>query len=813
MATQRQDDEQPTDAQPDRRTPAAGSRPRSLSEALRALTDEQLLELFRHRPDLAVPPVVDFGMLAARATGRASVGRALNLLDAAAVQVVEVLAVAPEPVSLPEVSRLWGAPAAEPVARLRSLALVWGPAGALRLVRGARESAGPFPAGLGPPLAEALGRRSPSRLADLVEDLGLPPADDPDSAVPLLCGHLARHDVLSELLSTAPQGTSQVLDRLTWAGPVGQVSQADRVVRAGTAATAVEWLLARGLLAVVDADHVVLPREVGIALRGGVVHARAETVPPPLVTAARKPEHVDGAAAAAASGAIRLVEALGELWGAAPPPRLRSGGLGVRELRRTATALEVSEQVGALMIEVAYAAGLVADDREADPHFAPTPSYDAWCAAPLGTRWAWLASAWLGTTRVPALVGTRDERGAVRAAMGPDVDRAAAPHLRRQVLDAVAQACREGPHAVDVESLRARLDWLSPRTASAFRDAFVGWVLDEAATLGLTAAGALARPGLALLAPPEGDASGFEAAADALDAALPEPVDHVLIQADLTAVAPGPLEPALARELTLIADVESRGGATVYRFTPGSVRRALDAGRTGEEILTLLAARSRTPVPQVLSYLVQDTARRHGHIRIGSAQAYVRAEEPAILSEVLADRRAGTLRLRRLAPTVLAAQAAPHEVLEVLRAIGLAPVAETVDGDVVVGRPQAHRTPACQPPTPVGTGRAPEEGQLLATVRALRASVNRPEPAPVAPAGPALQPTDPVNALAALRQAATERQAVWIGYVDGDGRTSRRLVEPLSVESGRVTVMDCATSDIKVLSVHRVSAVGQPLDG
>ena len=52
-----------------------------------------------------------------------------------------------------------------------------------------------------------------------------------------------------------------------------------------------------------------------------------------------------------------------------------------------------------------------------------------------------------------------------------------------------------------------------------------------------------------------------------LAAVLPEPLDHILIQADLTAVAPGPLRPDIARELAVLADVESRGGATVHRFT------------------------------------------------------------------------------------------------------------------------------------------------------------------------------------------------------------------------------------------------------
>ena len=110
----------------------------------------------------------------------------------------------------------------------------------------------------------------------------------------------------------------------------------------------------------------------------------------------------------------------------------------------------------------------------------------------------------------------------------------------------------------------------------------------------------------------------------------------MLLQADLTAVAPGPLVTDLAHELSLVADVESKGGATVYRFTEGSVRRALDSGRTTSELHALLAQHSSTPVPQALTYLVDDVARRHGRIRVGTAGAYIRSDDPAVLAEILA---------------------------------------------------------------------------------------------------------------------------------------------------------------------------------
>ncbi|MYR47350.1 helicase-associated domain-containing protein, partial [Streptomyces sp. SID5910] len=217
-------------------------------------------------------------------------------------------------------------------------------------------------------------------------------------------------------------------------------------------------------------------------------------------------------------------------------------------------------------------------------------------------------------------------------------------------------------------------------------------------------------------------AAATATAARLLAPLLPEPLDHVLLQADLTAVAPGPLERPLADTLGVLADVESRGGATVYRFTPGSVRRALDAGRTAADLHAFLARHSRTPVPQPLTYLIDDVARRHGQLRVGAASAYVRCDDDATLDEILADKRAAGLGLRRLAPTVLAAGADPAGLLEGLRAMGFAPAAESAGGDVLISRADAHRTPPRAAPAPVPDGPpVPDDTLLAAAIRAVRA--------------------------------------------------------------------------------------------
>ena len=786
--------------------PPAASSPRTLAEDLRTRSDEALEALVVARPDLAAPLPSSTTALATRATTRASTQRALDRLTTPVLQVAEVLAVLPEPTSVTAVSRTWGARANDVVDVLRTRALLWGPDRRLHLVHAVRELLGPHPAGLGPALADALGRRSPQRLSDLLEDLGLEVSHDPEVALARLSAHLGDVDAVQELLTRAPEGVRTVLDKLAWGPPTGAVDRADRQVRAATSASPVDWLLAHGLLAVAGPGTVVLPREVGLVLRGQHVHRTPDRQPPALPTTARRADQVAAGAAEAAAETCRLVEELGRLWGAAPPPVLRGGGVGVREMRRTASALEVDEATAALVVETAWIAGLVADDGEVEPRWLPTTAFDAWREEEVGERWLSLASAWLATTRVPAMVGTRDTKDAVRNALGPDLDRASALAVRTAVL-AELSALPEGAVAT-ADDLAARLRWAAPRRATRLRDDLVTWTLRDAGWLGVVGAGALSPAGRALLVPDD------DAAVAALSASLPTPVHEVLLQADLTAVAPGPLEAHLARRLESLARVESRGGATVYRFDPTTVRKGLDDGQTGDEALSFLAQVSATGVPQPLEYLVRDVARRHGRVRVGRAGSYVRAEDPALLAELLSDKRCAGLGLRSLAPTVLACAADPDDVLAVLRQVGVAPAAEGPDGELLVRRATELRSGARPLPRPV-TGEPPPPGPALvsAAVRSVRAgdedlaaSERRRASTPEAPP---LPPLDPTTSLALLREAALTRRAVWIGYVDGQGQARRHLVEPVEVDGGRVTAFDRAEGVVRHYSVHRVTGVAE----
>ncbi|MGW1724884.1 helicase-associated domain-containing protein [Streptomyces sp. NPDC002306] len=846
--------------------------PRSLAEALRVREDSSLAALLRSRPDLITPVPTDLTQLATRAGTRASVVRALERLDRFALQTAEALAVADDPASYGELLALMAGDDGDPavaaalpgaLAVLREQALVWGGDDRLRLVRTARELLAPSPqhpspTGLGPTVQEATAAMSPGRIQEIVTAAGLTSTHDAVSAAAALTALFTDRARMDTLLGEAPADSLDVLDRLVWGPPYGQVT-ADPAAR-------LRWLLDRGLLLPTAPGTVVLPREVALHLRAGRAHHAPEPVPPAVdPAAAHALAVVDATAAGQAYTALSTVEELLKDWDEGGPTVLRAGGLSVRDLKRTAVALDVAEPVAAFWVELAYAAGLLASDGEADERYAATPAYDEWLERPPAERWARLAEAWLSATRTSGVVGGRDAKERALSALGPGLDRSAAPEVRHRVLTLLA-GLPEGA-APASGTVLARLRWErplrgrgTPGTPRAgdpegegddLRSRLARWTLSEAETLGVTGRGALSAHGRALLGAPEPRAAAADAsagpggrlpfphhraapleplspAAQAVASAaatrllaplLPEPLDHVLLQADLTAVAPGPLRRPLADTLGVLADVESKGGATVYRFTPGSVRRALDAGRTASDLQAFLATHSRTPVPQPLAYLIDDVARRHGHLRVGAASAYVRCDDDALLNEIVADKRAAGLRLRRLAPTVLATQADPATLLEGLRAMGYAPAAESAEGDVLIARAHAHRTPPRTAPEPVPDGPPVPDGTLLtAAIRAIRAgdlastAPRKPTADGAPPPGGALPRTGSAETLATMQAAVLTGDTVWIGYVNAEGAASQRVIAPVRVEGGFVTAYDHTADEVRTYPLHRITGVAELAD-
>lgn len=749
---------------------------RSLADDIRGRSDAELTGLMLARPDLARPAPSDLTALAARSSTRASTARAVDGLDTAHLQVLEAAAVATGPVTADGlVEALGGADAtlvSDLLADLWRLALVWRAPEGLVVTRTALEVLGDAVAGLGPSAAD------------------LPGGDAPTTAD-------IRRDV-----DAAPTRARAILDRLAWGPAVGIVPPEDAPGRPGPADDGARWLLTHGLVRAVAADQVALPREVAMVVREGRVH-RATALLPRAATGPQRPvESVDGAAGGAASEVLALIDELIDGWSQEPPRVLRSGGLAVRDLRSAASRLDTTEEHAAFLAELALMADLVADDGEVDPQWVPTAEYDAWQIEPGGERWARLARAWLTSTRAPHRVGSRTDTTAVVNAMGPDVQWPPIRSLRRDALDLLAAAGgADAPEAASSTEVTEAVRWQRPRRVPRTVDTVIDAVLREAAWLGVTGRGAVSSAGRALLG--EDD---LAVVAESIHPHLPAPVDAVLLQADLTAIAPGPVTGSLAAFLRMVSDVESRGGATVHRFSEASIRRCLDAGWTGEDILAGLEDASSTPVPQPLDYLVRDVARRHGTVRVRGVGAVIRSEDEAGLDVMVAHKALAPLALRRIAPTVVTSNASPEVVLDLLRETGFSPMAESASGVVAVPTRPARRVTRSRAVDRTLI-QSLDEAQLATLVAGLRSSeadaAARAAAAPTGRRGPAIPANDPTTSMAVLREAIADGRPVWLGYSDNIGQTQRMLFYPERLDGGRVTgVTDGVT---RTLSIHRIT--------
>jgi len=739
-----------------------------LGSWLADLPDERLIRLLELRPDLAQPPPGSIAALAARAQARQSVKAATDELDFLRLAVIDALLVlhadtAPVPVA--KLLALTGdrAPEAEVLGALDDLkerALVWGDI-SLRVAPDAGAGLSWHPGQV--TLEDA--SQSAEQIAELIDGL-----DDP------------QRELLDKLLEGSPLGRTR---------DAAPGAPADRPV---------PQLLAVGLLRRIDADTVILPRHVGQVLRGEEPGPAQLAAPDPVVATTTAAD-ADAVAAGAAIDLLRELDVLLETLGAAPISELRSGGLGVREVRRLAKVTGIDEARLGLILELASAAGLIAgglpDPQPAGgeaPYWAPTVAADRFAEASPADRWYLLASTWLDLPARPALIGSRGPDAKPYAALSDSLYSTAAPLDRRLLLGMLAEL---PPGAgVNKNTASAALIWRRPRWTKRLQPAPVADLLEEAHLVGLVGRGAISTPGRALV---DDGLKGADAdVVAAMERALPAPIDHFLVQADLTVVVPGPLERHLAEELSAVATVESAGTAMVYRVSEQSIRHALDIGKTADALHTLFDRHSKTTVPQGLTYLIDDVARRHGQLRIGMAASFVRCEDPTLLAQAVASAEAGALGLRALAPTVAISQAPISEVLAALQDAGFAPAAEDSTGTIVDIRARGARVPTPQRRRPHRSIPRPSAESLSAVVGVLRKVTT-------APFGSIR--IDPAVAMSLLQRAAQRQDTVVIGYVDAAGVATQRVVSPITVAGGQLVAFDSASGRAREFAVHRITSV------
>lgn len=719
---------------------------RSLADELRARSDENLRDLFSQRPDLLSPLPTDITALAARASSSPSIARVLDGLNTWEIQVLEILAVLPEPVTLQSLLAITGASGRAPAEKFLTLALIYMDEDQIRILNAVRDGVGPEPAGLGP-----AGLSNPDRWMKKIDG--------------------------------APAAAKAMLEKLTWGPPRGTVSDVKRPT------STVSWLLENQLLTPIDSRTVALPREVGIYLRGNRVHREHFDTPPNYSGKELTIDDVDSAAIGAVIEILHHIEELLHFWAGEPAAALRSGGIGVREVKRACDELGLDESYLTFIVELAYISGFVALHNEEE--FLPTTAFDLWRNKSLEERWIEITSNWLATSRVAGLVG-KSERGYI-APLGPEIDRSAIAHIKKLSLALYAEI---SPRAVDISMLAERIKWERPRKAFGSHHDYVHWIARESQWLGFTGRNALTTFGNALL----------QGKSDiGMQALLPKEIDYILIQADNTAIAPGPLQLELAREMSLIANIESKGGATVYRITEHSIRRALDNGRNSDEIKRFLAKISKTTLPQPLEYMITDIGKRYGKLRVGiSFSSYIRCEDEALVAAILADKKLAHLQFRQLSKSVLMTEGDTHEAINALVESGYFPALEDRDGALIARKHDKARAKSkARPPRISGELSAPSDDLIGAALRALRAgdkAATHRKSAPIVAGTPS-------ETMSTLTLAIKSKATVSIGYADSDGGVSERVIEPIHLLGGVLMAYDHGSDEVLRFSVSRISGV------
>jgi hypothetical protein len=714
----------------------------TFADELRGRSDDDLVKLFELRPDLITPIPADIASLATRATSAPSLIRAIELLNRWQLNLLEACATFENAFTASDVIELTDPSAKGTLEELWSLALLYRDGKKFRTPRAVKDILGENLAGLGPSVAHAIDFKP---------------------------------------LKTAPAAAIELLEKLTWGPPKGQV---DDIHKKGTP---IEWLLKNQFLIPVDSRTVLLPREVALHLRAGKLFKNLSTSEPEVIGKKKSTSEIERASIASITSLLRLISELLNYWAEETPIAIQSGGIGVRDLKKAAEHLGVSEKETAFLAELAYQIAILS--VEPDGRILPNANFDVFLTKSYEAQWRELVETWRESSRVTGLIGRTDSRNIT--ALGIELDRPNATKVRRHIIEILDRHQGISPN---LSELIAAVTWRYPHRKSLNIKDFTEWTVGEAEWLGITGAGALSSFARRLL----NDEKRL-----GLDSALPEPVDHILIQGDNTAIAPGPLTVEVARHLSTFADIESRGSATVYRFSENSIRRGLDHGHTGEEIRNFLKESSKTPIPQPLDYLITDVSRKHGRLRVGYANCYIRCDDESVIAAILKDKKLEHLRLRQIAPHVLIGDSESGEMMEELRESGYFPSGENGQGAVIQMPVSLRAKSRPKPPRIIGDFKNPSKEIMGMALKALRTGERG--------SAKRTQGEIPRNSasqtLEILNEYLGKGVALEIGYADTNGAVSLRTIDPISISLGTLVARDHMTNGVTPFKIARITGV------
>ena len=536
---------------------------------------------------------------------------------------------------------------------------------------------------LGPPLRTVLEAATLSTLRLVAAKLRIRGDGTKLEVIDRLAKFLGDRSEVIELVDDAPPDARDLI--LECAEQGADIEYMDKSAFGGRRASFAlpgDWAIDRGLLWPDGQGSASMPLEIAVALRGTGWRLPFHPQPPAIAVAPVSVEHVESEAASRLLRMLEVTSNILDIAAAEPIPLLKSEQVGVRTVKMLA------KDLGADVDQVTLALQLATDARLLDPlppeppkgrrrKSAPEPtstglipgeSAPGWLAAAPDERATRLLDTWWEAISTPLL----DAKIAAELR-----DSTAHGMVRIHLLEEYARV-EPGTGFAAPYDLTPLLLWHAPLVETEHFDLLLASATKEAELLGLLAFGTATSLGRSMVG-------------GGLDEAVAELVSGAhttaVIGADLTAVVFGPPTPELSRLLDRMGTRESGGTATMWRFTPDSVRSAFDDGATAEQLLDGLRAIAESEIPQALEYLINDVARTHGKLGVVELGCAILSDDPTVLLELVATRKLAKLELASLAPTVVASKSSAAEVISALRAAGYAPVQRTADGNVAVNAP------------------------------------------------------------------------------------------------------------------------------
>jgi hypothetical protein len=785
---------------------------------LAGLDTPQLARVLAKRPDVLEPPwprrLTD---LSVRLSAQESIVAATRELTSPAVQIMcawQLCQALGDDNGVPVATLAgWlGASAAEvtfAVEPLADLALAWIDRAGLVQVPEAMKGNAYARYRLGQPLAPVLSRLTNDQLRDTSKRLGLPAGARKQQLVDSALAFFRDGEQVRKLVADAPVGVAEVLDDFVSDGPEREVDLGFSHIyfrRAHEVETPAAWAVRHYLLVATYEGDAHMPLEVGLALRGPDYRLPFTPNPPRVAVAPVAPERV---AAETSASALRLLDrttTVVEAAAAEPFSLLKTGGIGTRVIKKLAKDTGAATEEIKLVLELAFDTGLlVAEEppppparksrsRKAEPappaRVVPTEEFTRWRGAGSAAQLRTLLCAWW---RLPTyLLG--DEPVDVSA----DI---------RHLILRLHTELDAGTGAVDNGALADLVAWHTSVDPGLLHN-LVSVSLAEAALVGAiasNAAGELARALVSGGADLDIDAPELVKATDELVAGA---CATALFGTDLTAIVTGPPGTELAALLDRVADRETQGSASTWRFSPASVRRALDNGEAPTALIDELGSVARGQLPQPLTYLINDIARRHGEVGVMDVRSVIVGENPGLLAEIAAHRKLAKLSLGSVAPSVLTSTADAATTLTALRDAGYAPVHRASDGSIVVRNEK--------PPVAVAEPFDDDIRELLDARPAVvqdplehaERLLNTPTTAPRALKRGALMNILPGNRSAPWMRLIWQLETgfpVWVSYQERDGKKEKLLVSDPELHGDAIDVWCEDPGGYRRLELSRIS--------